>query len=213
MLNDYGRSLFTPVVSVQNILLAGGAIFLFVVFKLSSGEVASWVQAVGSIAAIAGAFAISQRQLKKGQYDKISETISKTEIHHAITDQAHQHSMFFANITNDGTCLASIKDNMTGRARYMFVGLYEAMKEIQVHDLGSPMLVISHMHIMSSMASMIRSMDLLLKTDEKDGDEIWRILASIHGDDFMLQGAWKMHVTAYTKRLEALSEEAKSPLP
>lgn len=59
MLNDYGKSLFKPWVSVQNVVLSFAVLFVvgLVINKvnLSSSEWASWVQAIGSIAAICAA--------------------------------------------------------------------------------------------------------------------------------------------------------------
>lgn len=59
MLNDYGKSLLKPWFSVQNVVLVLSLVFLALVLirsnNLNSGEVASWVQAIGSIAAIVAA--------------------------------------------------------------------------------------------------------------------------------------------------------------
>lgn len=59
MLNDYGKSLFKPFVSVQNIVLGLTLLFFaslaITKSNMNSSEWASWVQAVGSIAAICAA--------------------------------------------------------------------------------------------------------------------------------------------------------------
>ncbi|BAO62864.1 hypothetical protein PPC_3517 [Pseudomonas protegens Cab57] len=56
MLNDYGKSLFKPWCSVQNVVLSLAFVyvtgFAIKTYGLSNSEVASWVQAFGSIAAI-----------------------------------------------------------------------------------------------------------------------------------------------------------------
>ena len=63
MLNDYGKSLFKPWCSVQNVVLACSLLFVFWlgirVYSLNSSEVASWVQAFGSIGAIIAAAKIA----------------------------------------------------------------------------------------------------------------------------------------------------------
>jgi hypothetical protein len=64
MINTSGWGLFKPWVSIPNILLALAAIFVVALFKLTSSELASWVQAVGSIVAIIAAFSISQFQYR-----------------------------------------------------------------------------------------------------------------------------------------------------
>lgn len=70
MLNDQGNELFKPWISVQNGILVVSLVFVVVLLKLSSSELASWVQAVGSIAAIWGAFQISNRQLQRQNAEK-----------------------------------------------------------------------------------------------------------------------------------------------
>lgn len=59
MLNDYGKSLFKPLLSVPNIVLGLAVLFVaglvMTSVSLSSIEWASWVQAVGSVAAICAA--------------------------------------------------------------------------------------------------------------------------------------------------------------
>lgn len=59
MLNDYGKSLFKPFVSVQNVVLGFAVLFSATLaitkVNMTSSEWASWVQAIGSIAAICAA--------------------------------------------------------------------------------------------------------------------------------------------------------------
>ncbi|QUE91166.1 hypothetical protein KBP52_01560 [Pseudomonas sp. SCA2728.1_7] len=56
MLNDYGKSLFKPWCSVQNVTLVLALVFVvgltIKTYALNSSEIASWVQAFGSVAAI-----------------------------------------------------------------------------------------------------------------------------------------------------------------
>ena len=66
MLNDYGKNLFKPWCSTQNAVWCLALLYLawltIRIYDLKSSDIASWVQAFGSIAAILGAFAISNRQ-------------------------------------------------------------------------------------------------------------------------------------------------------
>lgn len=79
MLNDHGKSLFKPWCSVQNVTLGLAALFVIALlirnYQLNSSEIASWVQAFGSIAAIWGAFVISNNQVKKQEQHRISEEL------------------------------------------------------------------------------------------------------------------------------------------
>lgn len=66
MLNDYGKSLFKPWLSVQNVVLVLAFLYagllLARIYKLDSGQVASWVQAIGAIVSIWAAWSIAGAQ-------------------------------------------------------------------------------------------------------------------------------------------------------
>jgi len=92
VLNDCGKELMKPWMSVQNFVLALALIFCVALMKLSSSELASWVQAVGSIAAIWGAFAISNQQSKKQEAQRISDELDKkVRLRGILIYLAHQH--------------------------------------------------------------------------------------------------------------------------
>ena len=80
MLNDYEKSLFEPLMSVPNIILGLAGIFVLVLFfrlvGLNASEWASWVQAVGSIAAILAAVRIAGRE---SRLRKIAEDEDRAE--------------------------------------------------------------------------------------------------------------------------------------
>ncbi|MGY4663188.1 hypothetical protein ACVWZ9_003982 [Pseudomonas chlororaphis] len=73
MLNDYGIRLLKPWVSVQNVVLICVLIFVIALLKPGSSELASWVQAVGSIAAIIGATYIAGEQRRQKIEDDAKE--------------------------------------------------------------------------------------------------------------------------------------------
>lgn len=69
MLNDYGKKLFERLLSIPNIVLGLSVLFVaglvITHVDLNSSEWASWVQAVGSIAAILSAVWISGRDTRE----------------------------------------------------------------------------------------------------------------------------------------------------
>ncbi|XCY77449.1 hypothetical protein QLG25_14110 [Pseudomonas sp. CBR-F] len=79
MLNDCGKELLKPWVSVQNLVLIGSMMFMIALFKPSSSELASWVQAVGSIAAIWGALYVSRSEQKKREEVELKEKQGRIE--------------------------------------------------------------------------------------------------------------------------------------
>ena len=73
MLNDCGIRLLKPWLSVQNVLLVCTLIFTVALLKPGSSELASWVQAIGSIAAIIGATYIAGEQRRQKIEDDAKE--------------------------------------------------------------------------------------------------------------------------------------------
>lgn len=71
MLNDYGKSLFEPLLSVPNIVLCLSAVFVLALtlmkVELTTSEWASWVQAVGAIVSIWAAWVIASRQSRRAE--------------------------------------------------------------------------------------------------------------------------------------------------
>jgi hypothetical protein len=71
MLNDYGKSLFQPLLSVPNIVLCLSAAFVLALalmkVELTNSEWASWVQAVGAIVSIWAAWVIASRQSRRAE--------------------------------------------------------------------------------------------------------------------------------------------------
>lgn len=73
MLNEYGIRLLKPWVSVQNVVLVCAFVFVIALLKPESTELASWVQALGSIAAIVGATYIAGEQRRQKIEDDAKE--------------------------------------------------------------------------------------------------------------------------------------------
>lgn len=81
MLNDYGKSLFKPLISVPNIVLCLSAAFVLVLalmkVELTTSEWASWVQAVGAIVSIWAAWVIASRQSRRAEKAAIRQDSAK----------------------------------------------------------------------------------------------------------------------------------------
>jgi len=121
MLNDYGKSLFQPLLSVPNIVLGlsvlfvGGLVILHV--DLDSSEWASWTQAVGSIAAILSAVWISGRDTRERRkseseamqgalsraYTTVDDTVRRVEAALRSAEERLLYESTFAYINNDLT--------------------------------------------------------------------------------------------------------------
>lgn len=73
MQNKCGIGLLKPWVSVQNVVLISAVVFVIALLKPGSTELASWVQALGSIAAIVGATYIAGEQRRQKIEDDAKE--------------------------------------------------------------------------------------------------------------------------------------------
>ena len=81
MLNDYGKSLFEPLISVPNIVLCLSAAFVLALalmkVELTTSEWASWVQAVGAIISIWAAWVIASRQSRRAEKAAMRQDVAK----------------------------------------------------------------------------------------------------------------------------------------
>lgn len=73
MLNDYGKSLFRPWLSVQNVCVAFALLYIgwliIRTYTLSSSEIAGWVQAIGAIVSIWAAWSIAGSQGRRASLE------------------------------------------------------------------------------------------------------------------------------------------------
>lgn len=198
---------FKPWVSVQNAVLVLSGCFAVALLGLNKSELASWVQAVGSIASIWGAFAISQSQMAKINVDRVKERISLAHMYHSLVDQAQQQSKNFSDVAEHLPVFSNVKSYMSGRNKHILSNLYDALKSFQVKDIGSERIAVSHVHILSSIGSMLDCMERLQTIDDGDANAVALILAGISQENFWLQAMWEVNLNAYDMRIGELNRE------
>lgn len=148
MLNDFGKSLFKPWCSVQNVFLAASLLFLAVLlirqFRLNSSEVASWVQAVGSIAAIWGAFRVSSHQIVRQNEAKAGEEKQRVDRFRSLVlilarnQQEHLrllHSTLYNAVTDFGE--NTINPYLLNHWHLKWPAHIEALKQIDINELDA----------------------------------------------------------------------------
>jgi len=146
MLNDYGKELFKPWCSVQNIGVVLSVFFISTIaikcFSLNSSEVASWVQAVGSIFAIWGAFQISHRQQKaqerkaevesRERYKRLKSTYTK------LAYNQHKYLSGLCKLLDNtlpGSDGSGIREYLSRGKGLRWGPHIEALKEFSIVDL------------------------------------------------------------------------------
>ncbi|MGF6692963.1 hypothetical protein M2318_003040 [Metapseudomonas resinovorans] len=152
MLNDLGQSLFKPWISVQNFVLVLAVVFIVSLFKLTASELASWVQAVGSIAAILGAFMISHRQLERQQIERERERRSKADAFYAVVENAAKYSESVRELVSVKRPSVVVFIEIWKRYLAHEVGLsIKGLEAMPAHELGSYKLVLFQVSILAGM--------------------------------------------------------------
>ncbi|THG87067.1 hypothetical protein E5198_00680 [Pseudomonas sp. A-1] len=196
MLNEFGRSLFKPWFSVQNVLLALAGIFIISLFKLSATELASWVQAIGSITAVWGAFKVSQLQREQGEVQRRESDRKKAEAYYAVvssavTDATVLGAMAYSNSFNGG-----FKENWDEYLCKMVESSFNSLKKIPAHELGSKKLVSSYAGIVSCIAQMIGKIEAAMRDTECQEQEVANACASVVALAKLLDYNWQCYKEA-----------------
>ncbi|WP_095151840.1 hypothetical protein [Pseudomonas sp. Irchel s3b5] len=206
MLNDYGKELFKPWISVQNIVLVIAMIFVIALLKLTRSELASWVQAVGSIAAIWAALRVVQIQQKKAQERISSELIAMAESILLLVREAGMQSAILASAVNCGTPLKVFRMNFLRRNKELMRFTLSALESVSISDLGSPLLLAMYLEISAAMSYMYRILEEVNTLDE-DGVERYQMLCvDINSNNFWLQNMLKGFEAAHITRLESIND-------
>lgn len=148
MLNDYGKELFKPWCSVQNVVVALSVIFLMALgiihFSLNSSEVASWVQAIGSIAAIWGAFTVSNSQVKRQIEQKKEDDRRKAGAYYAVVKSAADHTRSLGQVVSKEMPPALFTLSWDIALSSLIETSLTSLKQLPAHEFGNYELVIFH---------------------------------------------------------------------
>lgn len=126
-MNDHGKSLFKPWLSVQNVTIGLSIAFLFGLairrYELSSNEIAAWVQAVGSVAAIFTAIVVAHRDSSLRQKSELNSRKGGLVRALAVTSDAIERveSAFDAanNFGTNSNLVAKVTSHLEQCLRYL----------------------------------------------------------------------------------------------
>jgi hypothetical protein len=160
MLNDYGKELFKPLCSVQNVVVVLSVLFLLAItiryFGLNSSEIASWVQAVGSIAAIWGAFTVSNNQVRRQIDQKKEDDKRKADSLFAVVKSAADHVRVLGTIVNDGLDPKVFKLSWSKVISDVMEMSLNSLKQLPAHELGNRDLVVAHTGITGGVSNLFQ---------------------------------------------------------
>ena len=148
---------FKPWISVQNALLFLAMCFVIALFDFNKSELASWVQAVGSIAAIWGAFWISNYQVIKERRRLAQESLAKLDGVLAVVKSAVDHSNSFLEFIGQEPHIFAFKESWDLIWSEALNGSVESLKAIPAHELGSYDLVVQFMMIRGAVSKVAMS--------------------------------------------------------
>ena len=181
MLNEYGKSLFRPWCSVQNVLLGSAAIYLcglaIRTYSLNSEEIASWVQAFGSIFAILGAFAVGNHQAKTQQELSIAqglrdqknleaELTRRAKSYLAVVEHAANECQYVTDFT-EGMPVEVFKLKWEGGYKELCSASIASLRSLPVHELGSHDLVLAYIGIVAGLANFINEAERIVVGDKR----------------------------------------------
>ncbi|MFM0218242.1 hypothetical protein [Paraburkholderia caledonica] len=164
---------------VLAVVAVGSIIVVQNVFELGKGDWAAWVQAIGSIGAIVGAFQVGRRQIESGrrhalEMDRLERTRKNQAVvavvHHAVS-QAKAAEEGFRNMPTD--VLRTVLD----RGIYALVEATDALFSIPLHQVGPSAAVVQFAQLQVTMKRMSTTFQRFGKLD-RDGALIEHIHCS-----------------------------------
>lgn len=195
MLNDYGKSLFKPWLSVQNIVLVLAGIFVAGLairsYSLNSSEIASWVQAFGSIAAIWGAFAISNGQVRKAEQERKLEAEQRLSACYAVIQSAADHSHSLSKMISQSPPHQVFTIGWESVLGELFQVSLNSLKQIPAHELGSYELVIAYQGITGSVAKIISLVSDFKTRDAFRDSEAGHLYGELQGQCGLIGFRWE----------------------
>ncbi|WP_414156540.1 hypothetical protein [Pseudomonas sp. BNK-30] len=215
MLNEYGKSLLKPWLSVQNICLALAICFVSVLlikaYDLNKGELASWVQAFGSIGAIWGALAVSRKQINMQASADAKREELRDGAYLAVMESACKNVRKLSEFVDSGPTLNGFLLMWDYHVGGLFESNMEILKGIPAHELGSYELVVSHSVVMAKMIRIQGVVRGLREADEhhKQVQERWvkYQYSEITGDNEVVQDALERYKVALAVKRDFMNSQ------
>jgi hypothetical protein len=195
MLNDYGKEIFKPWCSVQSVVAALAVLFLMTLgithFSLNSSEIASWVQAIGSIAAIWGAFTVGNNQVKRQEEQRLLISKQKSKALFAVVKHAVDHAKGLKELlaADDGQNNVKLAWNV-GYSE-IFKASLKSLSLIPAHELGEYELVIAHNHILAAMINITQKIEKFVITENFTEREIQVFRLELAGHFIFIDNFWR----------------------
>jgi len=179
MLNDHGKKLVKAWLSVPAVVIVLAVIFCSALairrFDLNSSEIASWVQAFGSIAAIWFALLLGRRQIESQDLSNKKNAEMKADAFLAVFEGAAESTDKISSLAAKGVRVSGFLVVWDIILEDVFKANLNALKNIPVHELGRRELVIGHARMLSYMLQIEQIISELVEaaSDNKNVQVRW----------------------------------------
>ncbi len=172
------RKIFCPWPSAHNVLLALAMIFFLSLVKLTASEWASWVQAFGSIFAIAGALSVSRKQVQaqnnvaaaqiQHQMNMVVQAAKdKAEAFFAVVDYAATSCDAICNMARQKMPVEVMRMTWEAHLKEISQANLLALRSVPVHELGSYELVVGYSTVLASYINFISEVERTINGDRR----------------------------------------------
>jgi len=194
MLNDYGKSLFEPLLSVPNIVLGLSVLFVAVLViaqvDLNSSEWASWVQAIGSITAIWGAFRISNKQVNKQDEERKLLERKSSNSRLSVVRNAAAYAQALGQYVDKDPSPSEFIEMWNGAMSVSVAHAFDSLRALPLLELSSYKQVLLYNEILGAIST-IRSAATRFVEAEGDLDsKASEIYTAIKVQAVMIEGHW-----------------------
>lgn len=150
---------------------------------------ASWIQAVGSIGAIIGAFTVSSLQLRGQERQRRLDAQKKAEAFYAVIENAVKNSISVAEMVEKQPPELVFRMAWTIHLGELIRTALDAMKGIPVHELGTYELVLHYSTVVGAISKLQYEVEKHMSEEPKQ-ELTNAVYISIAGQANLIRHGW-----------------------
>ncbi|MBA1194720.1 hypothetical protein G7007_17945 [Pseudomonas entomophila] len=121
---------------------------------LTSSEAASWVQAIGSIVSIWGAFVISRKQFKHAEVRENKIKKEKEQAYISVREAAAAAARDLTKVVKEKPSAEEFRDAWGAHYEHFISSHITALGMVPMHELGEAGQITAHIHVASVLKNM-----------------------------------------------------------
>ncbi|WP_460139705.1 hypothetical protein [Pseudomonas sp. S2_E01] len=168
---------------------------------------ASWVQALGSIAAIWGAFQISNMQVKKQSLHKEKDTRIQAWAYFAVAKSAVDNAISLFDSADEAISYGHFKLNWDLHHSHMIESSLASLKLIPPHALGSYDLVIAFNGLMANMSGILIDVKQGLDPEEIQSKQYMFFRGELSMRRFNIGSYWEKFGNAFLDKHDGVKPD------